>query len=128
MFPFLFLAVYLEKRDLHAGQIGGKVAGKAGLKFVVTATMFLVLFQAIFFETTFKEYKINYMQTSGPQILKEQIAAGKLKIKEEEIPQIIANDVEGVTLFKEITSVVFKTIFYGTFCSLITAVAMRRKS
>ena len=128
MFPFLYAAVYYDKKDNYDGEIGGKVAGKSGFKFVVTATLFLMLFQTVFFVTSFKEYKINYMQTVGPQMLKEQIAAGKLKITEAEIPKVIATDIEGVTLFKEITSVIFKTVFYGVFCSLIVAVLLKRKT
>ena len=68
------------------------------------------------------------MQTVGPEMLKQEIAAGKIKITEAEIPKIIAADVAGVTLFKEVTSVIFKTVFYGVFCSLISAVLLRRKN
>jgi len=128
MLPFVYAAVWFQKRDVYQGEIGGRVAGKEGVKFVVIATLFLVVFQIVFFETSFKEYKINYMQTVGPQMLKEQILAGKLKIAEAEIPKMIAADVEGVNLFKEITSVIFKTIFYGIFCSVISALLLRRKT
>lgn len=127
MFPFLFTAVYFERKDNFDNEIGGRAASKLGLKFVVMATLFLMLFQTVFFTVSFKDYKINYMQSVGPQMLKEQIASGNLKITEAEIPKVIATDVEGVTLFKEITSVIFKTVFYGAFCSIITAFTLKRK-
>ena len=128
MLPFVYAAVWFQRRDIHEGEIGGKEAGKEGIKFVVIATLFLIVFQIIFFETSFREYKVNYMQTVGPEMLKQEIAAGKIKITEAEIPKIIAADVAGVTLFKEVTSVIFKTVFYGVFCSLISAVLLRRKN
>ncbi len=128
MFPFVYAAIWFQRKDVHDGEIGGKDAGKEGIRFVVITTFFLIIFQIVFFENVFKEYKINYMNTVGPQMLKEQILAGKLKITEADIPKMIANDVEGVTLFKEITSVIFKTIFYGVFCSLISAILLRRKT
>jgi hypothetical protein len=128
MMPFVFASIWFQKRDIYHGEIGGRVAAKEGLKFVVAATLFLVLFQAIFFEISFREFKINYMQTVGPQMIKEQILAGKMKMSESEIPGMIAKDVEGVTLFKEITSVVFKTFFYGAFSSFISAVYLKRKA
>ena len=95
---------------------------------MVITTLFLIIFQVVFFEYAFKDYKINYMQTVGPQMLKEQIVSQKLKITEADIPKTIAADVEGVTLFKEVTSVIFKTIFYGLFCSIICAILLRRKT
>jgi len=128
MLPFLYYAVLLQKKNVYKGDMSGRIAGREGLRFVVAATFFLILFQVVFFETSFKAYKINYMQTVGPQILKDQITAGKLKLAETEIPKMIATDVEGVTLFKEITSVVFKTVFYGAFCSFIVAFLLKRKA
>lgn len=128
LFPFVYAAIWVHRKDVHEGDIGGRDAGKEGLKFVVLVTLLLVVFQIIFFETSFKEYKINYMKTIGPQVLKEQIQAGKLDFKEAQIPEIIAKDVEGVTLFKEITSVIFKTVFYGGFSSLVCAFLLKRKA
>lgn len=128
MFPFVYAAVWFQRKDVHDGEIGGKDAGKEGLKFVVMTTLFLVIFQAVFFIASFRDYKVNYMQTVGPQMLKEQIVTQKLKITEADIPKTIAADVEGVTLFKEVTSVIFKTVFYGLFCSIICAILLRRKT
>jgi len=68
------------------------------------------------------------METVGPQVLKEQIAAGKIKLTEAEIPKVIALDVADVTLFKEVTSVIFKNIFYGMFSSFVAAIFLKRNS
>jgi len=127
MLPFIYAAIW-QKRKQNGGIIGGRDAVKEGLRFVIAATLFMSLFQVIFFELDFREYKINFMQTAGPEILKEQIAAGKAKISESQIPQIIAEDVQNVTVFKEITAVVFKNLFYGTFCAFISALILKRKA
>jgi hypothetical protein len=125
LFPFVYIAVWLARSD-RGEQISGRDAGKEGIRFVVMVTLLLVVFQIIFFEVSFKEYKINYMQTVGPEILKEQMISGKMKIVEADIPKIIATDVEGVTLFKEITSVIFKTFVFGGLSSLICAFLLKR--
>lgn len=126
MLPFVFYVVWSKrKRD---GGLAGREGAKEGMRFVLAATIFMALFQVVFFQVDFKEYKINYMQTTGPQILKEQIAAGKIKLTEAEIDKVIAADVEGVTVFKEITSVVFKNLFFGVFCSFLSAVVLKRKT
>jgi hypothetical protein len=109
------------------GFLSGRDAVKEGLRFVVAATIYMSLFQVIFFEMDFRDYKINFMESTGPQILKDQIASGKAKIAESEIPRIIQEDVQQVTVFKEITAVVFKNLFYGVFCSFISAIILKRK-
>lgn len=126
MAPFIYASIFLKRKRM-AGVLAGREAVKEGLRFVVAATIYMCLFQVIFFEMDFREYKIHFMESTGPQILKEQIAAGKAKISETDIPRIIQEDVQQVTVFKEITAVVFKNLFYGTFCSFIFAVILKRK-
>jgi hypothetical protein len=126
-FPFVYAAIWLARNDFPAGEMGGKEAAKEGFRFVLLATFFLVIFQIGFFEASFREFKINYMQTVGPQVLKEQMVSGQMKITEADIPKIIATDVEGVTLFKEITSVLFKNFFFGGISVLVAAFLLKRK-
>jgi hypothetical protein len=126
MLPFIYAAVWL-KRKKQDGLLGGREGVKEGLRFVVAATLFMALFQVAFFETGFRDYKVNFMQTEGPVMLKKQIAEGKAKISEKDIPRIIREDVQQVTVFKEITSVVFKNLFYGAFSSFIAAMMLKRK-
>lgn len=126
MLPFIYTAVWL-KRKREGGLLAGRDGVKEGLRFVVAATLFMALFQVIFFETGFHDYKVNFMETQGPEILKKQIAEGKARISEKDIPRIIQEDVQQVTVFKEITSVVFKNLFYGVFSSFIAAMALKRK-
>lgn len=128
MLPFAFLTIFWQRQTVYGGTISGKNAVKEGLKFVLVTTLLLIVFQSVFFEASFKNFKINYMQTVGPQVLKDQIAAGKIKLTEAEIPKVIALDVADVTLFKEITSVVFKNIFYGVFSSFIAAIFLKRST
>ncbi len=125
MFPFIYMAVLMKRnRD---GVLAGRDAVKEGLRVVLAATIFMVLFQVIFFRMDFREYKVNFMQTQGPQILKEQIGKGTAKIKESDIPRIISEDVQEVTVFKEITSVVFKNLLFGSFSAFITALLLKKK-
>jgi len=125
--PFCVFAVLFAKKHSYNNHIGGKDAAKEGLKFVVYSTIILILFQALFFTIDFKAYKINFIQTYGVELAKEQIKNGHLKITEAEIPGLINQEIQQVTLFKECTSIVFKNLFLGTITSVITAVAIRAK-
>lgn len=125
--PFCVGAMLYAKKYIYNGVIGGKDAIKEGLKFIIFSTIILVVFQAVFFTLDFKAYKIDFMQTFGVELAKAQIKAGNLKITEAEIPNLIKQEIEQVTLFKECTSVVFKNLFLGTITAVLTGVAMRAK-
>ena len=125
--PFCVVAMIYSKKVIYNNVIGGRDLVKEGLKFIIFSTIILVIFQAIFFTIDFKAYKINFIQTYGFELAKAQIKAGNLKITEAQIPDLIQKEIEGVTLFKECTSVVFKNLFLGTITSVITAVVLRAK-
>ncbi len=125
--PFCVAAMIYAKKVIYQGNIGGKDAVKEGLKFIVFSTLILVVFQSIFFTLDFKAYKVDFIQTYGVELAKAQIKNGNLKITEAEIPNLIKQEIEQVTLFKECTSIVFKNLFLGVITSVITAVTMRAK-
>lgn len=125
--PFCVTAMIYAKKNIYQGNIGGKDAVKEGLKFIIFSTVILVVFQAIFFTLDFKAYKVEFIQTYGVELAKTQIKNGNLKITEAEIPNLIKQEIEQVTLFKECTSIVFKNLFLGVITSVITAVTMRAK-
>lgn len=123
--PFTVLAMIYAKKTIYENYISGREAAKEGLKFIVFSTIILVVFQAIFFELDFKEYKINFIQTYGVDLAKEQIKNGNLKIAETQIPDLIAKEIKEITLFKECTSIVFKNLFLGIITIVLTAVALK---
>jgi hypothetical protein len=125
--PFCVLAMLYAKKAIYDNNIGGKDAMKEGLKFIIFSTLILVVFQAIFFTLDFKAYKIDFIQTYGVELAKTQIKNGHLKITEAEIPNLIKQEINQVTLFKECTSIVFKNLFLGVITSVVTAVTMRAK-
>lgn len=124
--PFLFLGVYLERKKNYGDVMSGRDGVKTGLKMVVLVIVLLSIFQAIFFYAGFYEFKANYIRTVGPNVLKDQITSGQIKLTLEQIPQAIEADVAGITVVKEITAVVFKYLFYGAFSSFIAAVFLKK--
>jgi ammonia channel protein AmtB len=126
--PFCVAAMIYAKKNMYNGSIGGKEAVKEGFKFLIFSTVILVLFQSVFFTLDFKEYKINFMQTYGVELAKAQIAKGHLTITEAQIPDLIAKEIEQVTLFRECTAIVFKNLFLGTITAIICGVALRNKA
>jgi hypothetical protein len=123
--PFCVMAMIYAKKTQFNNSIGGKDAVKEGFKFIVFSTILLVIFQAIFFTLGFKDYKINFIQTYGVELAKAQIISGHLKITAAEIPKLIQQEIEQITLFKECTSIVFKNLFLGTITAIVTAVTIR---
>ena len=123
--PFCVGAMLYARNAMYNGYIGGKDAVKEGFKFIMFSTLLLVIFQCIFFTLDFKVYKINFMQTYGIELAKEQIKNGHLKITEAEIPGLISKEIEQVTLFRECTSIVFKNLFLGTITAILCAVILR---
>jgi hypothetical protein len=127
-FPFVFIYLLQIRNKEYGGTISGKDAMKQALKMVMLSTLLLTIFQVVFFELDFKEYKINHIKSIGPDILKKEITKGQLKAKVEDIPKILENDIKQVSLFAEVTATLFKTIFYGLFSSFISAIILKRKS
>ena len=125
--PFCVAAMLFAKKTIYQGNIGGKDSVKEGLKFIIFSSIILVIFQSIFFTLDFKAYKIDFMQTYGVELAKTQIKNGNLKISESEIPNLIRQEIEQVTLFKECTSILFKNLFLGTITTILTAVTLRAK-
>ena len=125
--PFVFVFLLQLRNKDNGGIISGRDAMKQALKMVMLSTFLLTLFQIVFFELDFKDYKINHIRSIGPDIIKQEISKGQLKAKVEDIPKILENDIKQVTLFAEITATLFKTIFYGLFSSFISAMILKRK-
>ena len=125
--PFVFVFLLQLRNKDNGGMISGRDAMKQALKMVLLSTFLLTLFQIVFFEMDFRDYKINHIRAIGPDIIKQEISKGQLKAKVEDIPKILENDIKQVTLFAEITATLFKTIFYGLFSSFISAMILKRK-
>ena len=125
--PFVFVFLLQFRNKDNGGIISGRDAMKQALKMVLLSTFLLTLFQIVFFEMDFRDYKINHIRAIGPDIIKQEISKGQLKAKVEDIPKILENDIKQVTLFAEITATLFKTIFYGLFSSFISAMILKRK-
>jgi hypothetical protein len=125
--PFVFVFLLQLRNKDNGGIISGRDAMKQALKMVLLSTFLLTLFQIVFFEMDFRDYKINHIRAIGPDIIKQEISKGQLKAKVEDIPKILENDIKQVTLFAEITATLFKTIFYGLFSSFISAMILKRK-
>ena len=126
--PFVFIYLLQIRNKENGGVISGRVAMEQALKMVMLSTLLLTIFQVVFFELDFKEYKINHIKSIGPEIIKQEITKGQLKAKIEDIPKILENDIKQVTIFAEVTATLFKNIFYGLFCSFISAMIIKRKS
>ncbi len=128
LLPFCLLQIVFIKKTKYNNSIGGRDATKEGLIFVMITTLILLIFQTIFFIVDLKEFKINFFETQGFELAKQQITNGMLKIKDSEIPDLIKKEVAEITLTKELTLLVFKNVFLGIFASFIGGVFFKFKS
>ena len=126
MLPMMLLLVKQTRDKDLEGFIEGNQAMKTGLKFVAFSALILAGFQIVFYYSDFRDFKINYIMSVGPETLKKEIASGKLKAKESDIPLLLQKDIQQITLFAEVTAVLFKTFAYGLFCAFMCSVFLKR--
>jgi hypothetical protein len=127
MFPFIFFTIKLVRDKDNYGVMGGKEAMRTGLRFVVLSAVVLVIFQLAFFNSGFRDFKVNYLRPLGKEYMEKERTAGKFKGSDSEMnAQIEKNITESVTNGSEITGMLFKTFPYGLFCSFLCAVFLRR--
>ncbi len=128
LLPSIYFTIRYYRNNYTGGLIGGKEAVKVGLQFVLVAVLIMAAFQAIFFVLDFKEFKINYINTVGPEVTKAAIKNGVLKAKESEIPKILQQEIEQITLSGEMKVVFLKYLIYGLFSSFISSIFLKRVS
>lgn len=128
MLPFVALSIWLRRKDSRAEIMTGRIAMREGLKFTIAATLLLCIFQIVFFYQGFHDYKCDYIRNAGPKILSDQIDHGHLALKKSDIPKMIEADIQGVTPFREITSVVFKNVLFGAFASFLFSLLFKRRA
>lgn len=128
LIPFCVAAMVYAKKAHYQNQISGRDAAKEGLKFIILSSVILIVFQTVFFMTDLRDFKINYFETYGPELAREQIKQGKLTISEKEIPGLIKSEVAQISLFRECTSILFKNLFLGVITTIFGAVALKSKN
>ncbi len=130
--PFLFLAVQLVREKELGGFIGGREAVRIALTVVAVSAILLSIYNYI--EFSWKGSEMAQQYYNSPQyleVLKKQQLRYPDKIKVEDFPKIVREQVEGQSAqspFKATTAKLVPLIFIGLTGSLIVSVFMKRSS
>jgi predicted secreted protein len=124
--PMVILTIKIERDETNHGYISGREAVKAGMRFVLYSTLILMLFQAIFYYSGWREFKINALPSYVRERALELDKMGKRKFDEKQLQVAISEELKNITLFKELTFVFFRCIFLGLFSSFMASIFMKR--
>ena len=124
--PFVLITVKIQRENTYGGYISSKDAFREGMKFIVLLTFLLIVFQTFFYFMGWKEFKAEFL----PALIRESVSdiekLGKKKFTEAEIQKSIQEELNNITLFKEITFTFFRCIFAGFFSSFLAAIFLKR--
>ncbi len=125
LIPFIILTIKIQRDTVYNGVISGKDAAKEGMRFVVYSAVLLVLFQTAFYYAGWRDFKAE----SIPGFIREQAMMldkmGKRPFDEKLLQTAITEEVNGITLFKEITFVFIRCMVVGIFTSFAAALFMK---
>jgi len=127
--PFFFLAVYFVREKDYEGIIGGKESVRISLTVLAIALVTTSIYNYIEFNWQFKEIAVSYYQSNEYlEILKEQQARYPDKVKVEDFPKIIEDQISELSAFKSLTGKLIPMMFFGLTGAFMSAVLLKRKT
>lgn len=125
--PFFFLAVYLVREKDYGGVIGGKEAVRICMTILAVSIVLISAYNYVEFDWKFREIAIQYYNSNEYlDLLKEQQAKQPGKIKTEDFPKIISEQIADLSAFKSTTGKLMPMLFIGLSSAFITAVLLKR--
>jgi hypothetical protein len=125
--PFLFIAVYMVREKDRGGIIGGKESVRIALTVVAVAIIGTGIYNYIEFDWKFKDISSEYYRSAEYlNILKAQQVQQPDKLKTEDFPKIIEEQISGLSAFKATTGKIIPLLFIGLTGAFITAVMMKK--
>ena len=125
--PFLIIAVRHVREKELGGTIGGRHALRIGLTVMAVALVILSLYNYIEFNWKFKELAVQYYNSSDYlQILKEIALKNPDKLKAEQFPKIIEEQISSLAAGRATTFKLFPLLIIGGSAAFITAMFMKK--
>lgn len=125
--PFFFLAVYLVREKDYGGRIGGKEAVRICMTILAVSLVLISAYNYIEFNWKFKEIAVEYYNSSDYlELLKGQQIKHPDKIKVEDFPKIISEQISDLSAFKSTTGKLMPMLFIGLSSAFITAVLLKK--
>jgi hypothetical protein len=127
MTPFIFLLVFLERRN-RGGQIEGKAALQQGLIFASVAIVILSVFNFIFFQQELGACIADYIRANAPKSLMAEAAKKGKTLTPAEIDSMVKGGIEDLSAFKDTTSKLFSMLIMGIFSSFVASIFLKTGS
>jgi hypothetical protein len=126
--PFFFLAIYLVREKDYNGVIGGKEAIRIALTVLAVGVVFLSVYNYMEFNWKYKDIATQYYTSDDYlQILKTQQAKHPDKLKTEDFPKIIQEQITGLSAFKATTGKLIPLLFIGLSGAFIASVLLKKR-
>lgn len=127
--PFFFLAVYLVREKDYQGIIGGKESIRIALTVLAVTLVITSIYNYIEFEWKFKDIAVGYYNsTEYLDVLKDQQLRFPNKVKVEDFPRIIEDQISELSAFKSITGKLIPFMFFGLSGAFMAAVILKKKA
>ncbi len=127
--PFFFLAIYLVREKDLGGIISGKDAMRMAMTVLGISVIILSVYNYIEFNWKFKDIATQYYQGNEYlEILKTQQKKYPDKIKVENFPGIIQEQLSSLSAFKATTGKLIPLLFIGVGGAFISAILLKRST
>lgn len=124
--PFFFMAIYHVRQKDHGGIIGGKEALRIGLTVLAVSIVGTSIYNYIEFTWKADEFVNYYNSVDYLNILKAQQLKYPDKLKVEDFPKIIQEQIAGVSAFRATTGKLVPLLLIGFSGAFIAAMLMKR--
>ncbi len=124
--PFSLAYVKWIRDSDFEGIIGGKVAIRENLKYVIISILILSIFNYFFYEYAIKNVLIGMIREMDPQFIVDEGKKGGKIITLEQAKLMIASDEQGISAFKDTTIKIMGMLFFGVLSSFVASAYLRR--
>ena len=127
--PFFMLAIYLVREKDMNGVIGGRQALRIALTVLAVAMVVISAYNYFEFNWKFKEMAITYYNSeSYTQILNELAQKRPDKLKAEDFPRIIQEQIAALAPGKATTGKLFPMLLIGLSAAFVSAMFMKKST
>lgn len=128
--PFAFVCVWQVREKDYAGFIGGREAIRLGFTILAVSVVLVSVYNYVEQGSElFKTAAVKYYNSSDYlAILNEQQQRHPDKLKVEDFPKIISEQITAISPFKAATYKLPPMLFFGLVGSFMAAVTLRRKA
>lgn len=124
--PFFFAAIYHVRQKDHGGFMGGRESLRIGLTVLAVAMIGTSIYNYIEFTWKADEFVNYYNSSEYLNILKTQQLKHPDKLKVEDFPKIIKEQIDGVSAFRATTGKLVPLLLIGFSGAFVAAIVLKR--